>query len=78
METLTPSLGDIVVVPVDPGDNNGARIAPAIITRVWNPDCINVRVVLDGAGTLWRTSCVRVDSLPAANGSNHVWTWPTA
>lgn len=51
-----PSLGRIVIVPADPAVNNGGAEAPAVITRVWSPGMVNVRVLLDGRDVLWRTS----------------------
>lgn len=64
-----PSVGRIVLVTVDPKINNGADVAPAIITRVWsegrdvtligNPRdtaCINVKVFLDQYQERWLTS----------------------
>lgn len=70
-----PSVGGIVLVPLAPEWNNGAKIAPAIITRVWSDTCVNVRVLADSENTLWRTSLTYVealddDSLPS------LWTWP--
>ena len=58
---------------------NGANEAPAIITRVWSDTYVNVRVVLDGNDTLWKTS---VDLLPEGeepslnNLLNGYCTWP--
>jgi hypothetical protein len=46
-----PSAGRIVHVFADPRHNNGADVAPAIITRVWSEDepvTVNVRVLHDG------------------------------
>lgn len=45
---MTPSVGRIVHVTVDPKVNNGSDIAPAIITRVWSDTCVNLRVLYDG------------------------------
>jgi hypothetical protein len=59
MSAQKPSLGRIVIVPVNPGASNGATEAPAIITRVWDNGLINLKTVPDGpAGTTeeWRTS----------------------
>jgi len=57
MTQPTPSLGRIVLIGVDPLFNNGADVAPAIITRVWNDACVNVRVLVDGhSAPDWRTS----------------------
>jgi hypothetical protein len=51
-----PSVGRIVLVPMDPGTNNGAEVAPAIVTQVWSDDLINVRVFANNTSTEWRTS----------------------
>lgn len=48
-------LGEIVLVKVDPLQNNGSDEAPATIVRVLNveeEDRVNVRVHLDGDETL--------------------------
>jgi hypothetical protein len=44
---MQPTVGRIVHVLVDPKLNNGSDVAPAIITRVWNEQGINVRVLRD-------------------------------
>lgn len=61
-----PSVGRIVHVLIDPTMNNGADVAPAIITRVWPSGgpvdatgfvgYVNVRVLADSDNTLWLTS----------------------
>jgi hypothetical protein len=54
-----PSLGRVVIVPMDPALNNGADEAPAIITRVWSDTMVNVRVLTDSGehrSQDWRTS----------------------
>ena len=52
-----PAVGRIVHAFVDPALNNGSGIAPAIITRVWNDEMVNVRVLVDGNSVpLWLTS----------------------
>lgn len=53
---MTPTVGRIVHVLADPKTNNGADVAPAIITRVWSESMINVRVLLDGPDAPWWTS----------------------
>lgn len=72
-----PSLGRIVHVPMDPATNNGADVAPAVITRVWNDTTVNVRLLADAApcATDWRTSLVLVDTLDQGDGLCR-WTWP--
>jgi hypothetical protein len=81
----TPSIGRIVLVPMDPRDNNGADRAPAVITRVWSDTTINVKVLSDATGSVeWRTSVGLVDELPdfalateeQPGSSMHVWAWP--
>lgn len=76
--SLEPDVGDVVLVPMAPTVNNGARFAPAIVTRVWSPTTINVRVLADSENPApdWRTSVVYADSLSDAYNSASVWTWP--
>ncbi|MDX3455032.1 hypothetical protein PV396_24345 [Streptomyces sp. ME02-8801-2C] len=73
---LTPDVGDVVLVPMDPTLNNGAAVAPAIVTRVWNPITINVRVLADSDAVVWRTSVVYRDNLDDVAVPAAVWTWP--
>jgi hypothetical protein len=37
-------------------NNNGADVAPAIITRVWSDYSVNVRVFADASDVPWQTS----------------------
>jgi len=78
--TMIPSLGRIVLVPCDPQVNNGATIAPAVITRVWSDKMINVRVFGDNRNdTPALTSVELVEELPTYNPTGegmHVWAWP--
>lgn len=53
---MKPSVGRIVHTIVDPALNNGADVAPAIITRVWSDTTVNLRVMYDGASVDWITS----------------------
>lgn len=46
---MTPTVGRIVLVTVDPNRNNGNEVAPGIITRVWSDNMVNIRVFLDGS-----------------------------
>lgn len=73
-----PSLGDVVLVAVDPAMNNGSKTAPAVITRVWTGTSINVRVLLDSDGVPpWRTSLTYVDTLDDVEDNMRPfrWTW---
>lgn len=84
MSGQRPSFGRIVLVPMDPNNNNGAALAPAIVTRVWSDNAVNVTVFgdSDATATLRRTSAVHVEVLPetytdAQTGTqNNVWCWP--
>lgn len=84
--SLEPDVGDVVLVAMDPDENNGAAAAPAVVTRVWSPTTINVRFLADGPSIGWRTSLTFVEELPEADGYSGggigkrivpaVWTWP--
>lgn len=74
-----PSLGDVVLVAADPAMNNGATVAPALITRVWNATVVNVRVLLDSENPpQWRTSLTHAETLDGLDESVRParWTWP--
>lgn len=71
-----PDVGDVVLVPMDPVLNNGAAVAPALVTRVWNPTTVNVRILADGHAIDWRTSVAYRDSLDNVAVPAAVWTWP--
>lgn len=75
---LTPDVGDVVLVPMDPTLNNGAAVAPAIVTRVWNPTTVNVRILADSDAIERRTSVVYRDDFDDVAGPAFVWTWPTS
>lgn len=76
-----PSIGRIVIVPMDPAANNGATEAPAVITRVWSEGCVNVRVFVDASNeVLSRTSVSLYPSSAEATdanatGTHYAW-WP--
>lgn len=81
--TPDPSVGDIVLVAMDPAFNNGSAEAPAVVTRVWSKTTVNVRVLADhGASPQWFTSLVYAESLAEAAAAAAtgvipaVWTWP--
>jgi hypothetical protein len=72
-----PRVGDVVLVPMGRDHNNGATVAPAVITRVWSPTTVNVRVLADSdAAPSWRTSVTFVETLDHVDSSATVWTWP--
>lgn len=75
-----PSLGRIVLVPMDPVENNGAHVAPAVITRVWSDNSVNLRVLADSYAIEWRTSVTYapdLDAIPADDPTRlNRWTWP--
>ena len=82
---MTPSVGRIVHTLVDPTHNNGADIAPAIVTRVWSDTCVNLRVFYDGAQVDWVTSATlhadeetaRERVVPGTSpGRGHQAFWP--
>lgn len=73
---MTPTVGKIVIYALPIGStlsNNGAKEAPAVVCRVFEPGTphqkLNLRVLLDGEGTLWETSVVEGDG-PGT------WRWP--
>ena len=80
-EPQMPTVGRIVLVGCDPAYNNGSKIAPAVITRAWNVNCINARVLPDSAGpSEQRFSITRVDTVDEIEGDDlnrmYRWTWP--
>lgn len=71
---MKPSIGQIVVVPMDPVMNNGADEAPAMITRVWSDEMVNVRIL--GEQSLhveWRTSVRLLAEKPEVPGHDAWW-----
>lgn len=53
---MNPSIGRIVIAIVDPNFNNGSDVCPAIITRVWGPNMVNIKTLNDSTNTEWKTS----------------------
>lgn len=75
---MKPSVGRIVHAYVaDTTQNNGADVAPAVITRVWNDTLVNVRILLDGDAIAWRTSVQLHDERPEGEAVNHSVWWPS-
>lgn len=82
MTVQTPSLGRVVLALVNPATNNGADVAPAVLTRVWNeqPDgswVVNCKVNLDGDGSAWLTSARLFDDEAQARAfGGQALFWP--
>jgi hypothetical protein len=53
---MKPSIGRIVTALVEPVRNNGADVCPAIITRVWDDEKVNIKLFTDTSETIHRTS----------------------
>lgn len=76
---MNPTIGRIVIARVDPLQNNGATEAPAIITRVWGPGMVNLRVFVDTAAMpLSQTSAKLFESQEDAekDGATLACWWP--
>lgn len=85
MSDQKPSIGRIVHVPAAAlrgCEMNGADVAPAVITRVWSDAMVNVRVLLDGNDTPWKTSIALYqsredyDRAAQVNGRDFGCYWP--
>lgn len=58
---------------------NGTRWHPAIITRVWTDDCVNLIIFFDATSPQVRTSMNRLPDEVFADGmhcTNSGWRWP--
>lgn len=76
---MKPSVGRIVLTPVNPTTNNGADVAPAIITRVWSDTNVNLRVLHDSENVSWKTSVKLCGSEEEARNPDmygHTAYWP--
>ena len=79
---MQPSLARLVIAQTDPKYNNGADVAPAVVTRVWGERpqggwTINVKVLRDALSEEWKTSVVLFDTEDEARayGPGGCW-WP--
>lgn len=71
-----PSLGRIVLTRVEPLQNNGSGVAPAVITHVFSDTMVNLRVLLDDFSLpLWKTSVTLFDEEPDTDRMHVAW-WP--
>lgn len=58
---------------------NGSRFHPAIITRAWTDDCVNLHVLWDAHPSEVRCSMTRLPDEVFAGGvhcANSGWRWP--
>jgi len=58
---------------------NGTRFHPAMITRVWSDECVNLIVFMDAQGPIVRTSMTLLPDAVFAEGvhcTNSGWRWP--
>lgn len=79
---MEPTIGRVVIYKPTEEEKNTMRAKnhadascnvceelPAIVTNVFNATLVNLKVLLDGEGTLWATS------RPEGNLEGH-WHWP--
>ncbi|WP_333771007.1 hypothetical protein [Streptomyces sp. IBSBF 2435] len=71
----TPSQGQIVLVGIDPLNNNGCPTAPAIITQTWPSGLVNVRIMPDGDFPTKRATSLSYVGTVAELAPGR-WTWP--
>lgn len=78
--TIKPSQGRIVLVPhptQGPNEDGSIEYMPAIITKVWNDDCVNVSIIVDGQGQpVPRSSCTFINEGDEVAAQSHRWMWP--
>jgi len=75
---MKPSIGRIVHVIVPPAHNNTGDVAPAVITRVFSDQCVNLRILHDGPSVPpdgsyrqdWQTSVPLYESREALEAAN--------
>ncbi len=88
-KAMVPSIGRIVtyyqgdsevdIVAHFPDGANGTRWHPAIITRVWADDCVNLQVFFDTHGPALRFKILKLPEMlggvvnPSGNSG---WCWP--
>lgn len=75
-----PNIGDIVHVVHRHTYNKTLVIEPAVVTAVWGPDCVNLRVFCDNSDPPEHiTSVIRIDNAGdwGKNACGYAWCWPT-
>jgi hypothetical protein len=73
---MNPTIGRIMHVIGVPATGNGTDIAPAIVTRVWSEDTVNVTVFPDAAAPVPATSVRIVADEATARGINAEAEYP--
>ena len=73
MNEQKPSVGRIVLFRSE--HSNGIDEHPAVINRVWSPDCVNLTVFPDCGAPVCKTSVVQNESLTEGHQA-HAWRWP--
>lgn len=73
---MEPTIGRIVHYYPHPHEfeGNDSSTLPAVIVRVWGPDCVNLKVLTDGPVDVWKTSVCRLPE--GAEGSSGFWSFP--
>lgn len=77
----TPKIGDTVIFFQDTpklGDewHNGHRDHLAIVTAVWGPDCVNLKVLFDQGPIEDKSSVSRRTTPDDVSNPNEYWEWP--
>lgn len=71
---MKPTIGRIV--HVHGRNHNGSTVHPAIVTRVWSDDVINVLLCPDACAPYPLTSVALVDDPSLGSTENPVACWP--
>lgn len=68
---MKPTAGRIVLYTPMAGEftGNDTSPVPAIITRVWSDECVNLKVFSDGPSDYWVTSVLLGEGY-------RTWAWP--